>query len=607
VGRPQSLSDSLPSRGNVLRAFWPRVRRQGRLAAGSLTALFAGVGLKLLEPWPLKWVFDRVLPVGPGSTGITALDALDPMTLLAVSAGAVVLVTALRAAAEYSAAVGFANLGNRVLTEVRTDLYRHLQRLSLSYHHTARGGDLTIRVIGDVNMLKDVASTALLPLAANVLILAGMAALMAWLEWRLALVILATLPLFWLSTVRLTRRIREASRKQRAREGELASTAAESLAAVKDVQALSLEPIFDGQFAERSSNALRENVKTAKLSAQMERRVDVIAAIATALVLWFGVRMVLDGLMTPGDLLVFLAYLKRSYNPLQDFAKYSARLAKAAAAGERVLDVLGREPEVRDRTDAVPAPPLKGDVRFEAVTFGYHPDRSVLDGLDFEVPAGGQVALVGPSGIGKSTLLSLLLRLYDPTAGRVLIDGQDVRSFTVASLRSQVSVVLQDGLLFAASVRDNIAYAAPGVTPEEVEAAATLASADGFIRALPQGYDTVLGERGVTLSHGQRQRLAIARAAVRKAPILVLDEPTTGLDEGNQRAVVGALSRLARGRTTFLVTHDLRLAARADLILYLERGRVAERGTHAELMALDGRYAALYRIQAAEETHALTG
>ena len=607
MGRPQSLSDSLPSRGNVLRAFWPRVRRQGRLAAGSLTALFAGVGLKLLEPWPLKWVFDRVLPVGPGSTGITALDALDPMTLLAVSAGAVVLVTALRAAAEYSAAVGFANLGNRVLTEVRTDLYRHLQRLSLSYHHTARGGDLTIRVIGDVNMLKDVASTALLPLAANVLILAGMAALMAWLEWRLALVILATLPLFWLSTVRLTRRIREASRKQRAREGELASTAAESLAAVKDVQALSLEPIFDGQFAERSSNALRENVKTAKLSAQMERRVDVIAAIATALVLWFGVRMVLDGLMTPGDLLVFLAYLKRSYNPLQDFAKYSARLAKAAAAGERVLDVLGREPEVRDRTDAVPAPPLKGDVRFEAVTFGYHPDRSVLDGLDFEVPAGGQVALVGPSGIGKSTLLSLLLRLYDPTAGRVLIDGQDVRSFTVASLRSQVSVVLQDGLLFAASVRDNIAYAAPGVTPEEVEAAATLASADGFIRALPQGYDTVLGERGVTLSHGQRQRLAIARAAVRKAPILVLDEPTTGLDEGNQRAVVGALSRLARGRTTFLVTHDLRLAARADLILYLERGRVAERGTHAELMALDGRYAALYRIQAAEETHALTG
>lgn len=608
MGRPQSLSDSLPSLWKVLRAFWPRVRRQGRLASGSVAALFAGVGLKLLEPWPLKWVFDRILPVGPGSTGIASLDALDPMTLLAVAALAVVVVTGLRAAAEYSAAVGFAQLGNRVLMEVRNDLYRHLQRLSLSYHHRARGGDLTIRVVGDVNMLKDVTSTALLPLAANVLILAGMAVLMAWLEWRLALVILATLPLFWLSTARLTRRIREASRRQRAREGELASTAAESLAAVKDVQALSLEPVFDVQFTERSSKALTENVKTAKLSAQMERRVDVIAAVATALVLWFGVRMVLGGSLTPGDLLVFLAYLKRSFNPLQDFAKYTGRLAKTAAAGERVLDVLGREPDVRDRPDAVPAPALKGDVRFEAVTFGYDLDRPVLDGVDFEVPAGGQVALVGPSGIGKSTLVSLLLRLYDPTAGRVLIDGQDVRSFTVASLRGQVSVVLQDGLLFAASVRDNIAYAAPGATPEEVEAAAKLANAHGFIRALPQGYDTVLGERGVTLSHGQRQRLAIARAAVRKAPILILDEPTTGLDEENEREVVAALERLARGRTTFLVTHDLGLAARAGLILYLERGGVAERGTHGELMALGGRYSALYRLQAAaEESHALTG
>jgi ATP-binding cassette, subfamily B, bacterial len=232
----------------------------------------------------------------------------------------------------------------------------------------------------------------------------------------------------------------------------------------------------------------------------------------------------------------------------------------------------------------------------------------VLEGVEFEVPAGGQVALVGPSGIGKSTALSLLLRLYDPTAGRVLIDGQDARSFTLASLRAQVSVVLQDGLLFAASVRDNIAYASPGATAEEVEAAARLASADGFIRALPQGYDTVLGERGVTLSHGQRQRLAIARAAVRKAPLLVLDEPTTGLDEENERAVVEALGRLARGRTSFVVTHDLGLASRADLILYLDRGGVAERGTHDELMALDGRYAALYRLQAAPEgNHALTG
>lgn len=596
MARPQTLHDSLPSLGRLVRTFWPRLRRHRALASGSLLALFVGVGLKLLEPWPLKWVVDYVLPGGGHRHGILAHQ--DPSVVLIVAAGTVVVVAALRALAEYASSIGFALIGNRVLTEVRNDLYRHLQRLSLSFHTKARGGDLTVRVVGDVNMLKDVAATAVLPLAANVLILAGMVGLMCWLDWRLGLLALATLPLYWLSTVRLSRRIREASRKQRAREGEMASTAAESLAAVKDVQALALESVFAGHFADRSKKCLSESVQTARLAARLERRVDVIGAAATALVLFFGTRMVLAGTLSTGELIVFLAYLKRSFNPLQDFAKYTGRLAKAAAAGERVLDILARTPDVCDEPGAMAAPPLCGEVRFENVDFAYESGRPILTGVDFAVSAGQQVALVGPSGIGKSTLVSLLMRLYDPTAGRVLIDGRDIRSYTLASLRSQVSVVLQDGLLFAASARDNIIYAAPDVSPADAEAAARLANAHDFLQHLPQGYDTVLGERGVTLSHGQRQRLAIARAAVRKSPILILDEPTTGLDEENERAVVDALRRLAEGRTTFLVTHDLRLAARADRVVYLEQGRVLESGTHAELLQVNGRYAALYRLQA---------
>jgi ATP-binding cassette subfamily B protein len=255
----------------------------------------------------------------------------------------------------------------------------------------------------------------------------------------------------------------------------------------------------------------------------------------------------------------------------------------------------------------VPAPPFRGAVHFEDVSFAYEPGRPVLDRVTFEVQPGQRVALVGSSGIGKSTAVSLLLRLYDPAGGRVLIDGRDIRAYTLASLRSQISVVLQDTLLFAASARDNIAYGAPGATAEAVEAAARLANAHDFIQALPQGYDTVLGERGMTLSGGQRQRIALARAALRRAPILVLDEPTTGLDGENERAVLEALDGLAEGRTTFFIAHDLQLAARADLILYLEGGRVLECGTHAELMQAGGRYAVLYARQVAQPVAAPGG
>ena len=593
MGRPLSLRASLPGLGRLARRFGPYLRHERPLIAASLLTLYAEVGLRLLEPWPLKWVLDRIT----GSTHHRVLDALDPATLLAVSALAVFVFAGLRALAAYFSTVGFALVGNRVLTTVRNQLYNQIQRLSLSFHTRARSGDLLVRVTGDVGFLQDAAVTALLPMLAHAFTLVGMAAVMLWLNSSLTLIALATVPLFWLFTTRITRNIRETAKRQRQQEGAMAATAAESIGAVKVIHALSLEGTFAQAFTGQNRKNLATGVRATRLSAGLERTVDLLIAVATAAVLWFGARLALGGQMSVGELVVFLAYLRNAFRPVRDFVKYAGRLAKASAAGERVLDLLDRTPDVRDLPGAVAAPPLRGEVQFDGVSFSYEPGSPALEQIDCVVQPGQRVVLAGPSGSGKSTFVSLVLRLYDPTAGRVLIDGRDVREYTLASLRAQLSVVLQDSLLFAATIRDNIAYGAPGASPEAVEAAARTANAHAFIEALPQGYDTVVGERGVTLSNGQRQRIAIARAAIRRAPIIILDEPTTGLDGENQRAVIEALDRLAEGRTTFLITHDLQLAARADLILYLEAGRVGERGTHAELLRSDGSYARLYNLQ----------
>ena len=599
MSNPQPLPQSLPSLGRILKYFWPYARQYRLLIAGSLAALFAEVALRLLEPWPIKFIFDYVL--GSQRSGKTELPSyfasLDTTSILTLAAAAVVVFTAARAVAAYWQTIGFALIGNRAVAKVRAQLYRHVQYLSLSFHTSARTGDLVVRMMSDVAMLQEVAVTAFLPLIAKALMVAGMIGLMFFLNWKLALIAAAVLPLFWLRSISLGKRIREVAKKQRKQEGAMAASFTESISAIKTVQALSLEETFSRAFTAVSERNLKQDVKGKRLSAGLERSLDVIIALATALVLWFGARLVLAGEISVGDLYLFIAYLKSAYRPVQDFAKYTARLGKASAAGERVIDLLERVPDVRDLPGAVRAPAFRGDVQFAAVNFAYERGQDLLEHIQLEVKAGQRIALVGPSGGGKSTLLSLLLRLYDPVSGQVMIDGRDIREFTLESLRGQISVVLQDNVLFAASVRENIACAAPGARAERVEAAARLANAHEFITALPQGYDTVLGERGVTLSHGQRQRLAIARAAIRQSPILILDEPTTGLDKKNERQVLGALAQLYHGRTTFLITHELQHAVSADSILHLENGRIVERGTHGELMRLNGHYASMYRFQ----------
>ncbi len=606
MSKPPTLKKSLPGLWRVLRHFWPQTRKHHWLIFSSCTALVLEVAFRLLEPWPLKIVFDHVLGKSRNPHGfrVSFFDIFDPITLLAAMATCAVALTALRALAGYWTTVGFAKIGNRVLAQVRNQLYRHVQYLSLSFHTKARTGDLVVRLISDVGLLQDVVVTAILPMLAKGLILAGMFGLMFWLNWQLALVALGVFPLFWLRTVTMGRKINEVSRLQRKREGAMAATASETINAIKTVQALSLESAFEKQFVQQNEKNWKQDVKARRLAAGLERSVDFLTAIAGALVLFYGARLALRKELTAGALLVFLAYLKNAFRPIQEFAKYTARLGKAAAAGERVLDLLQHVPEIRDLPGAVPAPVFRGEVRFDNVSFAYDNGPWSLNGINLEIRPGQCVALVGQSGSGKSSLVSLVLRLYDPLQGRVLIDGHDIREFTLVSLRSQISAVLQDNLLFAASVRENIAHAAPAATPEQVEAAARLANAHEFISGLSEGYDTVLGERGVTLSQGQRQRIAIARAAVRKAPILILDEPMTGLDKKNEQFVLDSLKRLDYGCTTFLITHDLNHAAQADLILYLEDGRVAERGTHAELLRLNGRYAALYAMHAGARAEA---
>ncbi len=594
--RTRLRADAGPRLSRSVRRFLPLLRRQRALLATSVLSLCADVLFRLIEPWPLKFVLDHVLTPGR-PLPFTGPAWAGAMGVVPWAAAAVVVIAVGRAAAAYVATVGLSLAGTRVITDVRSMLFAHLQRLSLSFHARAGSGDLVLRVIGDVNLLKDVLVSALLPLCGNLALLIGMLTVMLVMQWRLGLVAAAVVPLFAISTLRLGRRIRQGARDQRQREGSLARRTAESIGGIRTVRALALEDNFGEGFRAQNARSYGDGAKVTRLEARLERTVDVLVALATAGVLWVGAGLVSSQAMSAGDLVVFLAYLKNAFKPVRDFAKYSSRLAKAAAAAERVTDLLDTVPDVVDAPGAVPAPAFAGRVRFDDVGFEYEPGHAVLDGVRFEIVPGQLVAIVGSSGSGKSTIVSLLARFHDATRGRVLVDGLDVRTLTVASLRQQITFMVQDTVLFATSVRDNIAFGAPGVSDEAIFAAARLAGAHDFVEQLPEGYATVLGERGVTLSVGQRQRIALARAAVRRTPFLVLDEPTTGLDDEHARLVTRALRGVSRGRTTIVVTHDLSLALDADLVLVVEHGRIVESGTPASLLADGGRFEVLHAVR----------
>ena len=555
---------------------------------------------RMAEPWPLKVVFDNVLAAKPLHTPLPWLDALlaDSRIRILMAASIVIVVLALvRGVLYYYQRTLTAQVGQAVVLNLRQRLFAHLQRLSLRFHTDARSGELLTRLSGDVTMLRDLLVGTLFAFTSEGTILVGYVAMMFVVEWRVALVAVLVVPAVFVFTTVYSSRIREATRKQRRREGELAAGLHEALTGIHVVQLFTREDVEEERLRGLNKRSLRSGVRATRLEAKLNRSVELSVAVGTAAVLWFGAIQVIAGRLTPGELIVFLVYLQGFYKPLRRISRVAQRAAKAATCIERVTDLLDREPDIRDG-------PLRlgrcaGRVSFDRVWFEYAPGVPVLRSIDLDVEPGQKVAIVGATGSGKSTLLSLVPRLYDATRGCVRVDGEDVRELTLHSLRSNISVVPQRGVLFGGTFYDNIAYGSSDATAADVEAAARAALIHDFIVAQEAGYEALVGEAGVTLSGGQRQRLAIARALVRDAPIVLLDEPLAGLDVESQAFVLEALDRLLAERTAIVVAHDLAVARRADLIVVVEDGRVVERGTHDELLLSGGRYAMLHEFQPA--------
>jgi subfamily B ATP-binding cassette protein MsbA len=567
-------------------------------------AFFAVLGealTDLLEPWPLKVVFDNII----GSkkmpswlaTAVNSTIGIDKLSILAFVALAVVAIALVGAISSYTQKYLTTSVAQWVGHDLRRFLYHHIQRLSLSYHDNKRTGDLISRITSDIDSVQDFVSQALLGLVVNVLTLIGMLCVMFYLDWRFTLIALSVAPALFIVVFSYTRRIKQASRAVRKKEGEIASVVQEVLSSIRVVKAFSREDYEQERFEKQSLETVETALRARSLKAKLAPIVQVIVAAGTCLVLWYGVRLVLAGTITAGSLLVFFIYLGKMYKPMRELSKMTDTISKTAVGYERIREVLETERDVRNLPGARPAPEFKGAIEFKDVDFGYSPDRLTLKSLNLKIKPGTVAALVGPTGAGKTTIASLVARFYDPSSGEVRIDGKDVRRYKLHSLRRQISFVLQENLLFRAPLWQNIAYGRPEANRDEIIRAAKMANADEFIVKLPDGYDTVVGERGVTLSGGQRQRIAIARAIIRDAPILILDEPTSDLDAASEELVFDALSKLMEGRTSIVIAHRLATVQRADVIFVLEDGKIVQQGTHRELLAQGGLYADLYEIQ----------
>ncbi len=589
-----------------IRHFLPLLRPFRKQLFLAVSAMVLDAAISVFRPWPLKVVIDGVLSHKPSRVPLLRawLDTapLSRTELLYGACAATLLIAIITGSLTYYITWAMGDLAQHFVFAMRRDLFAHLQRLSLRFHDHQRTGDLTTRLTSDTQAIQEMIANGITVLGTNGCLLAGMLVVMFWLNWRFALVSLSVAPLLFWTVFRYKRRIKAASRRARASTGQLASLAQETLASIRIVQGLSQEEQQDERFQERSESHHQANLDVVRYQARVVPLVDVFAAIGITIVMWYGATRVLAGELTTGDVVLFFAYITSLYNPMKGLARSSYLFSKASVGAERISEVMSVRSEVTDREGALAVSRLKGDIEFRNVAFGYETGQIVLSHINLTIAAGEKVAIVGATGAGKSTLASLIPRFYDPSEGQVRIDGQDIRNYSLQSLREQISLVLQESLLFSGTIRDNIAFARPGASDKEIAAAAATANADEFIQWLPEGYETLVAERGTTLSGGQKQRIAIARAILRDAPILILDEPTSGLDAVSERTVMEALERAVVGRTTLIIAHRLTTVRLADRIVVLERGRIVEEGTHTELVAHNGRYARLYRLQMTAET-----
>ncbi len=572
-------------------------KRHLTLAGG---CLFGVTLMQLVVPWPLKLILDYILlqkPTPPSLAFLSALYDTWPLTVLAGLAASIAVIAIMSGALSYAQSFVTSKIGHHLVFTIRQHLFAHVQGLSLSFHSQTRSGELLTKLAGDTQTLKNAFTDIPLAVSGHVFTFIGMFTVMFVVNWELSLIILATMPILISGLFILNRKILATTRDQREQESRIASQLSESLSSISVVQTFGRERFEQDRFKQESTKHLHTGLQTARTTAAVTRVVSIIGAISTAITLFFGAWQVLKARMTPGDLLIFVSYMKNLYSPIKDLSKLSAQFSKATVSADRIADLLGVEPDIEDRPDAVKATQLRGDIRFEHVSFGYLKGCPVLADLCFQILPGQRVAIVGPSGSGKSTLVNLLLRLYQPSSGSIMLDGRDLAEYQRESLRHEIGVVLQDTLLFRASIADNISYGAEHATLEQIIDAAREANAHDFISRLPHGYETVIGERGSTLSGGQRQRICLARALVKQPSILVLDEPTASLDQGSATYVREAITRIQADRTTLVITHHFVGMELYDHILVLDQGRLVEQGTHRQLLERQGLYAGLYTQQ----------
>ncbi len=598
VPKSDKLNISLIAR--VLKIFGRHYLKYWKTLTFAYACLFATVGLTMLAPWPLKLILDQIIlqePVPPEYSIIAPLMNIEPRQLLIWLCVAIVVMAFLKAVVSYFNKFFMSATGDRIQTDIRDRVFAHLQRLSLSFHESVRSGNMIFLLTSDVNKMKTIMIDMPQDVTHRVTSILLAAFLMFILDWQLCLMALASAPLIYLATTYFGRGMAKAMRRRREQEGEVAAVIAENVTSIELVQAYGREESEIKRFIRESRKSLRAMIKYLTAGRALSRVIDVFILGSTAAILYFGGLFALERQITPGVLVLMTVYVAEVKSAVEKFSEFIFKLIKAQASGERLLKLVENDMIVEDAPDAEAAPALRGKIEFEQVDFSYRKGNQVLDDLSFVVEPGETVALMGASGAGKSTIISLLMRFYDPQKGRIKIDGVDIRNFTLKSLRDQITVVMQEAKLFQQSVKDNIAFGRVGANDDDVFEAARLAEAHEFIVKMQAGYDTMMEEGGENLSGGQKQRINIARAMIRDTPIIILDEPATGVDAFAEAKINAAMEKLTRDKTTFIIAHNFSTIAHADKIMFLEAGRIAGMGTHKTLMKTSDAYKKLYEAQ----------
>src|SRR5450759_2937777 len=599
---PETSFPSNPPAKSNWRQIVELLRPHWKALSLALVAVLGETVTDLLDPWPLKIIGDNLLqskPLPPWLAGIVNhIAGQNKFAVLNFAVLAVAVIAIVGAVSSYTEKYLTTSVGQWVMHDLRRKLYQHIHHLSLAEHDEKRTGDLISRVTSDIEAVQNFITSAMLGMLVNVLTLAGMVTVMFYYNARFALIALSIVPALFLVVFIFTRRIKKASRAVRQKEGELINIVQEVFSSIRVVKAFSREDYEQHRFEVQSLENVETALQARSVKAKLSPIVEVLAAVGTCLVLGYGARLALAGQISAGDLIIFLAYLGKMYKPMRDLSKMGDTVSKAAVSYERIQEVLNAVSRVCDLPRARPAKPFKGEMEFDRVSFSYTPDHPILKEISFRIEPGQVAAFVDPSGAGKSTIISLIPRFYDPTSGQVKIDGFDIRRYTLQSLREQMSFVLQDTVLFRIPIWQNIAYGKPEAQRAEIIRAAELANAHEFIEMMPEGYDTMVGERGASLSGGQRQRIAIARALITNPRILIFDEATSALDYESERAIQQNMKQITAGRTVFIIAHRLSTVRNANRIITIERGRIVEDGNHDELIRSNGRYAKLHYLQA---------